>query len=81
MARLSFEERGLLRILGKIQDEAGSIGPSVRYALVERGLIEAGAPGRLTRLGEQILEELRLRPSRATAEFPALDGKPSVAAR
>ncbi|GAB3371304.1 hypothetical protein GCM10027431_19970 [Lysobacter rhizosphaerae] len=81
MARLSFEERGLLRILDKIRDQAGSIGPSVRFALVERGLIEAGDPVRLTPMGEQLLEELRLRPGRATEEFPALGANASVSAR
>ncbi|GAB3092762.1 hypothetical protein [Lysobacter terrae] len=73
MARLTFEEKGLLRILEAIHEGRSQIGPSVRYALLERGLMEPGEPPRLTDKGERVLEEFRLRPLRATGEFPAFD--------
>jgi hypothetical protein len=73
MARLTFEEKGLLRILEGIQEGKDEIGPSVRYALLQSDLIEAGDPPRLTHKGERVLEEFRLRPVRATGEFPAFD--------
>jgi hypothetical protein len=82
MARLTFEEQGLLRILERIQAGNAYVGPSVRFALVQRELIEAGEPAALTDKGERVLEELRLRPVRMTGEFPVIDvglGKSSAA--
>lgn len=73
MARLTFEEKGLLRILEGIQDGHAQPGPSVRHALLQRGLIDAGDPLRLTDKGERVLEEFRLRGVRTTGEFPAFD--------
>jgi hypothetical protein len=73
MARLTFEEKGLLRILEGIQEGRGQVGPAVRHALLQRGLIDAGDPLRLTDKGEKVLEEFLLRPVRTTGEFPAFD--------
>jgi hypothetical protein len=73
MARLTFEEKGLLRILEGIVEGRAQIGPAVRFALLQRGLVEGGTQLRLTEKGEKVLEEFRLRPVRATGEFPAFD--------
>lgn len=72
---MTIEELGLLKILERLEADGGALGPSVRFALSERGLIE-GDPPELTQKGEQVLEELRLRPLRRTGEFPKLDLRP-----
>jgi hypothetical protein len=68
MASLSFEEVGLLRILERVNARESMPEPSVRFALVKRGLIEAGEPGTLSRKGELVLDELRARHVRRTGE-------------
>jgi len=58
MATLTFEEKGLLRLLEGIRGNSAPIGPSVRFALLQRNLIEPGEPARLTAAGAQVLEDL-----------------------
>lgn len=72
MSRLSFEELGLLRLLERAHRGGEGMGPAVRHALVERGLVEPGGPVRLTPAGEQALSDLRRRPIWQTGEIPAL---------
>ncbi|KQY52279.1 hypothetical protein ASD14_06480 [Lysobacter sp. Root494] len=74
MGRLSFEDQGLLRILERIQAGRSAAEPSVRIALLRRGLVEPGEGMTLSPLGTRVLEELRLRSSdtRSTGEFPVI---------
>ena len=74
MGRLSFEDQGLLRILERIQAGRSPAEPSVRIALLRRGLVEPGEGMTLSELGTRVLEELRLRSSNAgsTSGFPVV---------
>ena len=74
MGRLSFEDQGLLRILERIQAGRSAAEPSVRIALMRRGLLEPGDGIALSQLGTRVLEELRLRSIdiRRMGEFPVV---------
>lgn len=74
MARLSSEEQGLLRMLERIQAGRSAAEPTVRIALMRRGLLEPGDGIALSQLGTRVLEELRLRSidARRTGEFPVV---------
>lgn len=64
MPTLNFEEKGLLRILGRIEAGELDIDPVVRYALLRRGLLERSTGMRLSAQGQQLLDQLRSRVDR-----------------
>lgn len=76
MANLSFDERGLLRILERVLQEGDGVGAAVRFGLAERGLVERDGPTRLSASGERVLVELRVRSARPTGEWPAFGEAP-----
>jgi hypothetical protein len=59
MAKISFEEKGLLRILERIRAGTYAPMPTVRVALIRRGLIEPDETAKLSELGELVLQDLR----------------------
>ena len=61
MDRLTFEEKGLLRILEGIQSGGLAPEPTVRIALLRRGLLEPGEPASLSQSGLQAVHQLRQR--------------------
>lgn len=75
MTRLNFEEKGLLRILQRIREGGADLGPAVRFALVDRGLLEGGEPPTLSPAGIRLLDELRARQARITGEICVADLK------
>lgn len=57
---LSLEDLGLLQLLEKISEDAGTaIDRFARYGLFQGGLITSGEPPQLTELGSARLDELR----------------------
>ena len=61
MKRLELEDLGLLQVLQRIRKSEGDVVPSVRHALVRRGLIEGGERVNLTAAGELFLHALERR--------------------
>jgi hypothetical protein len=67
MGSLTFDDQGLLRILERIQAGRSYAEPSLRIALLRRGLVEPGEGLTLSELGIGVLEELRLRSSNSAS--------------
>lgn len=74
MGSLTFDDQGLLRILERIDAGRSYAEPTLRIALLRRGLLEPGEGLTLSKLGIGVLEELRLRSSksRITDELPVV---------
>jgi len=74
MDSLTFDDQGLLRILERIQAGRSYAEPTLRIALLRRGLVEPGEGLTLSKWGIGVLEELRLRSSNSvsTGELPVV---------
>lgn len=54
------EELGMLKVLEQIDVGLTQVGPTLRYCLIEHGLVAADDPPRLTERGRQLLQQLRV---------------------